>query len=354
MALVLAVELDGTGAHPAAGRVGGRPSADPLDPRHLRRVAEIAERAGFTLVTLDDDLLPAGSGAGRIGAVERAAFVAAATSVLGVAPVVSTTYSEPFHVSTQLASVDHVSSGRAGWVVGASPRPEAAAAWGRPLADPLQEAVDAVRVVRALWDSWEDDAVIRDVATGRYLDRDRLHYVDFAGATYSVKGPAIVPRPPQGQPVVFAPRGLVPDGEIDVALVGGGDVAAVRRSAAATTAPRTFAELEVALDTADVDGADRLAALDERAPWPSSGRLRYTGGPNGLVTLLRELDAASVDGVRIHPLVLAEDLAVLSQFVVPALIRAGTATRPRPGTTLRAALGLPRPQNRFATTGGRA
>ena len=71
-----------------------------------------------------------------------------------------------------------------------------------------------------LWDSWEDDAVIRDVATSRYLDRDRLHYIDFNGETFSVKGPAIVPRPPQGQLVVLAPhRACCPTRTVDVALV---------------------------------------------------------------------------------------------------------------------------------------
>ncbi len=68
----------------------------------------------------------------------------------------------------------------------------------------FDEAADAVEVVRRLWDSWEDDAVIRDVASGRYIDRDKLHYIDFTGKYFSVKGPSITPRPPQGQPVVAA------------------------------------------------------------------------------------------------------------------------------------------------------
>lgn len=68
----------------------------------------------------------------------------------------------------------------------------------------LDEAADFVEVVRRLWDSWEDDAVIRDVATGRYVDREKLHYIDFSGRSFSVKGPSITPRPPQGQLVVAA------------------------------------------------------------------------------------------------------------------------------------------------------
>ena len=61
-----------------------------------------------------------------------------------------------------------------------------------------------MQVVRRLWDSWEDDAEIRDAATGRFIDRDKLHYIDFHGRHFSIKGPSIVPRPPQGQPVVTA------------------------------------------------------------------------------------------------------------------------------------------------------
>ena len=72
------------------------------------------------------------------------------------------------------------------------------------MADLFDEAADYVEVVRRLWDSWEDDAEIRDVATGRFVDRDKLHYIDFEGRWFTVRGPSITPRPPQGQPVVAA------------------------------------------------------------------------------------------------------------------------------------------------------
>ena len=70
------------------------------------------------------------------------------------------------------------------------------------VADLFDEAADFVEVVRRLWDSWEDDAEIHDVATGRFIDRDKLHYIDFEGRWFSVKGPSVTPRPPQGQPPV--------------------------------------------------------------------------------------------------------------------------------------------------------
>ncbi|WP_028932201.1 LLM class flavin-dependent oxidoreductase [Pseudonocardia spinosispora] len=352
--LHLALEIDGDGAHPDAWRRAAHSPAELLSPRRTRSVAAVAENAGFTLVTLDDSLpAPEAGPLGRIGSVERAAFIAASTSVLGIAPVVSTTYAEPFHSSSQLASLDHISVGRAGWVVGTSPEPEAARAWGRPAVEQSRvaaEALDSVRVVRDLWDSWEDEAVIRDVATSRYLDRDRLHYIDFTGDTFAVKGPAIVPRSPQGQLVVFAPDGLLPAEQVDVTLVSGSDVASLDAAGRGTT--HAFAEIELALDTPAASAAERIADLERHAPWPDRGRLRYTGGPDGLLRLLTELHSTSVTGVRLHPLVLDEDLAVLSQLVLPALRKTGLTARPVPGASLRTTLGLPRPANRFATAGG--
>lgn len=355
-ALRLAVEIDGDGAHPAAWRRAAHSPGELLTPRRLARVAAVAENAGFTLVTLDDSILPPGSGAGpagRIGAVERAAFVAASTSVLGVAPVLATTYAEPFHVSSQLASLDHVSAGRAGWVVGVEADSAAARAWGRPPVEgpeaTAREARDGLRVVRDLWDSWEDDAVIRSVATSRYLDRSRLHSIDFTGETYSVKGPSIVPRPPQGRPVVLARPGIVPAELTDVALVGGGGVAEVVAAADGSASPRAFAEIEVALDTAHETARERIADLERYAEWTARpDRLRYAGSAAGLVALLTELHGR-VDGVRLRPLVLDEDLAVLSRLVLPELFVRRVAARPLPGTTLRASLGLPRPLSRFTT-----
>ncbi|MER7948646.1 LLM class flavin-dependent oxidoreductase [Streptomyces sp. NPDC096079] len=357
-ALRLAVEIDGDGAHPAAWRRAAHAPGTLLTPRRLARVASAAENAGFTLVTLEDSILPPGAAhdpVGRIGAVERAAFVAASTSVVGVAPVVATTYAEPFHVSSQLASLDHVSAGRAGWVVGTEEDPAAARAWGRPVVEGaeavVREAHDGLRVVRDLWDSWEDDAVIRSVATGRYLDRSRLHAVDFEGETYSVRGPSIVPRPPQGRPVVLARPGLAPAGLADVALVGGETPSEAGRAASAAGAPLAFAELEVALDTPGESARERIADLERHAPWEGGpDRLRYSGPAAGLVELLTEL-GGHVDGVRLRPLVLDEDLAVLSRLVLPELFVRRIAARPLPGTTLRTSLGLPRPLSRFTTDG---
>ncbi|MFJ9746615.1 LLM class flavin-dependent oxidoreductase [Streptomyces chartreusis] len=353
-ALHLAVEIDGDGAHPAAWRRAAHSPAELLTPRRVARVAAVAENAGFALITLDDGVLPPGAApdpVGRIGAVERAAFVAASTSTVGIAPVVPVTYAEPFHVSSQLASLDHISGGRAGWVVTEEERPEAAHAWGRPLvadADArARESRDGVEVARALWDSWEDDAVIRSVATSRYLDRERLHYTDFTGEVYAVKGPAIVPRPPQGQLVVLGAPDRLPAAQLDVALVAGRDLTAVATAVTAAGTPRVFAEVEVALDTPEATAAERVADLERYASWTDRARLRHIGSAGRLAALLDEL-SRHVDGVRLHPLVLDEDLPVLSRLVLPALSERRLVARPLPGTSLRSALGLERPANRFA------
>ena len=144
-----------------------------------------------------------------------AARIAPATRHIGLVPVATVTHTEPFHISKAIATLDYISRGRAGWQPRVSGTAHEAALFGRrngsQSPDSLfDEAADAVEVVRRLWDSWEDDAVIRDVSTGRYIDRNKLHYIDFAGKYFSVKGPSITPRPPQGQPVVatlaHAPR----------------------------------------------------------------------------------------------------------------------------------------------------
>lgn len=109
-------------------------------------------------------------------------------------------------------------------------------AWGRaPVTTESarqQEQRDSVTVVTDLWDSWEDDAVVRDYLSGRFLERDRLHYVNFEGDTFSVKGPAIVPRPPQGQLVVFGRYGEIDPRQPDVVLVSGDSVETIAQSAA--------------------------------------------------------------------------------------------------------------------------
>ncbi len=231
--LHLAVALDGAGWHPAAWREPGAEPERLLTAGYWTGLAQQAERGLVDFLTIEDGLdlqsdHPFRAEArtdrvrGRLDAVLIAARVAPTTRNIGFVPTAITTHTEPFHLSKAIATLDYVSTGRAGVRVQVGARARAAAHFGRreipPLsadrrddpdvqqliADHFDEAADYVEVLRRLWDSWEDDAEIRDVATGRFIDRDKLHYIDFEGRWFSVRGPSITPRPPQGQPVVAA------------------------------------------------------------------------------------------------------------------------------------------------------
>src|ERR1044071_2625849 len=215
--LHLAVALDGAGWHPAAWR---EPDARPQDlftARYWIDLVAEAEAGKLDFVTIEDSLgLQTDDPAqvqGRLDAVLIASRVAPVTRHIGLVPTATVTHTEPFHISKAIATLDYVSRGRAGWRAQVSGRPEEAEHFGPRTVPPLDhavirelfdEAADYVEVVRRLWDSWEDDAEIRDAATGRFIDREQLHYIDFEGPHFSVRGPSITPRPPQGQPIVSA------------------------------------------------------------------------------------------------------------------------------------------------------
>lgn len=377
----LALELDGDGAHPAAWRAARHTPAELLSGERIRATVLAAESAGFQIATFSDGPLVAGQEghaghdvAGRLDAVQRAAFAAPLTHSIILVPEVDTVFTEPFHVATQLASLDYVSGGRAGWLVAASGTEREGAAVGRAKVEGAAlaaESAASVEVARRLWDSWEDDAVIRDVESGRYLDVDKLHYADFEtgpdfpGTGYSVKGPAIIPRPLQGQLPVVAPLRLIggngledggldvggPDSGIDAVLVRAREVSEL---AAEVTRIRglfagrvaVIAELDVVLDARGQSAAERIAELDSHTPWHSSGA-RYTGNAQGLVEVLTEI-LATAHGVRLHPAVLDVDLDELARLVLPVLRRRGVLAPTTTDATFRDLLGLDHPASRYA------
>lgn len=363
-AFVVGVALDGDGAHPAARASRGAVPASAI-ARMLTARALLAERAGLAFLSFED-VRGASSTDAQLDAVQRAAFLAPLTRSIGLVATVDALRAEPFHLSAQLASLDIASRGRAGWIVRADDDVDAAAElpWEPAPGDAMVgEARDVVAVVRALWDSWEDDAVIRDAPTGRYLDRERLHSLDVTGERFSVAGPSIVPRPAQGQPVVLAAGGVLApgtgnpgegghEGAADIVLLeaeaeqGIGELARAARASPAPAPARLIAELEVVLDTEDATAAERLALLDRAASWRSTGRARYRGGAAGLIALLERL-ATVVDGVRLHPAVIDDDLPVLATAVLPFLRERELTGPSSPETTLRGVLGLERPVNRF-------
>jgi alkanesulfonate monooxygenase SsuD/methylene tetrahydromethanopterin reductase-like flavin-dependent oxidoreductase (luciferase family) len=193
--------------------------------------------------------------------------------------------------------------------------------------------------------------------TGRFIDNDKVHHVRFEGASFSVAGPLITPRPPQGQVVIIAPDSLGVADRADITLIGGfsptighGPRVLAGRAGRAREAgsPLVFAELEVALDQPGERAANRLARLGSLAAWPATDRVRFAGSAEALTEFLAGL-AAYVDGVLFHPAEAAIDFPILCGEVLPALAASGLTRTPGPeGGTLRDVLGLPRPANRFA------
>jgi alkanesulfonate monooxygenase SsuD/methylene tetrahydromethanopterin reductase-like flavin-dependent oxidoreductase (luciferase family) len=265
-----------------------------------------------------------------------------------------------------------VSAGRAGVRVQVSSRRDIAAHFGRRrlparsagLVDELfAEATDYVEVLRRLWDSWEDDAEIRDVATGRFIDRDKLHYIDFAGTHFSVKGPSITPRPPQGQPIVAALGHVDPAYQLiasstDVGFVtphSAADVTDLVAGIAARRSPdaapvRLFADLVVFLDDSAVTARARRARLDDLAgaEYRSDADI-FTGSPADLADLVQDWHAAGLAGFRLRPAALPHDLRQITSTLVPELQRRGLFRDRYEAATLRGLLGLDRPVNRYAT-----
>lgn len=146
------------------------------------------------------------------------AALAAGTSHIGLAATISSTYSEPYNAARQFASLDHISGGRAGWNVVTTAYAPAAANFGRDMhadhAQRYKRANEFVDVMNGLWDSWDDDAFIRDRASGIHLDPERRHPLDHKGEFFAVKGPLNVPRPPQGRPVAISAGGSEPGKEL--------------------------------------------------------------------------------------------------------------------------------------------
>jgi len=221
--------------------------------------------------------------------------------------------------------------------------------------------------VRRLWDSWEDDAEIRDVATGRFIDRDKLHYIDFEGKWFSVKGPAVTPRPPQGQPLVtvlahvpvaFALAARAADLVFTTPLSTAeaqGLVATVRghEEAESRLGPplHIFADVVVFLDDDAATARARKDRLDERDGRPyRSDAFVYAGTPAGLADLLLEWHSAGMTGFRLRPGAIPHDLLAITGGLVGALQdRAAFRTRYE-DSTLRERLALPRPANMYAAS----
>src|ERR1700679_3591130 len=203
------------GIHTAWWRYPGAYPDANFNLKHLVRLAQKLEAGKFDAFFMADHLgvlnMP-------MAALNRSATVtscdpmallpalAMVTERLGLIATGSTTFDAPYHVARRFASLDHVSEGRAGWNIVTTSNPDSALNCG--LDDHMEHderyrrAREFFDVVTGLWDSWADDALIRDVESGIFFDPDKLHVLDHKGKFLDVRGPLNIARPIQGWPVI--------------------------------------------------------------------------------------------------------------------------------------------------------
>ncbi|MEX3940123.1 LLM class flavin-dependent oxidoreductase [Paraburkholderia sp. BR10937] len=201
--------------HTGAWRYPGAYPDANFNFAHLKRFAQTLERARFDAFFMADHLAVLNM---PVNALKRShtatsfepftllSALAAVTEKIGLVATASTTFDTPYHVARRFASLDHLSGGRAGWNLVTTSNPDAALNFGLEEHVEHDERYRRARefydVVTGLWDSWADDAFVRDLESGEYFDPSKLHVLAHKGDYYSVRGPLNIARPPQGWPVV--------------------------------------------------------------------------------------------------------------------------------------------------------
>jgi alkanesulfonate monooxygenase len=193
---------------------GAQPDAN-FNLQHIKRLAQTLERGRFGAFFMADHLAVLNM---PVKALRRShtvtsfepftllSYLAAATEHIGLVATASTTFDAPYHIARRFASLDHISGGRAGWNIVTTSNPDAALNFG--MSDHMEHderyrrAREFYDVVTGLWDSFADDAFVRDVAEGIYVDPAKMHVLDHQGKYLSVRGPLNIARPIQGWPVI--------------------------------------------------------------------------------------------------------------------------------------------------------
>jgi len=193
--------------HPLASTSGG------ADFAQFQQWAKIAEEGKLDLVFIADTLYITEKTPpqylDQLEPISLLSALASTTHKIGLVGTVSTTYSEPYTVARQFGTLDKISGGRAGWNLVTSAYEGSALNYGK--ADQkhpehnvrYQMADEHLSIVKGLWDSWEEDAFVKDKATGEYFNPDKLHALHHAGEFFQVSGPLNLSRSVQGQPVIF-------------------------------------------------------------------------------------------------------------------------------------------------------
>ncbi|WP_321870665.1 LLM class flavin-dependent oxidoreductase [Paraburkholderia tropica] len=208
--LTFGIMLPGAGGHMNAWKHPGGPADASVNLDFVTGIAQKAEANGVAFAFVADGLYINEKSIphflNRFEPISILSALATATTKIGLAGTLSTSYSHPFTVARQFASLDLISGGRAGWNVVTSPLEGSAKNYGGEHPDHelrYEIADEYLDVVQGLWDSWDDDAFVRNRASGQFFDRDKLHTLNHKGRFFEVAGPLNIQRSPQGQPVIF-------------------------------------------------------------------------------------------------------------------------------------------------------
>jgi alkanesulfonate monooxygenase SsuD/methylene tetrahydromethanopterin reductase-like flavin-dependent oxidoreductase (luciferase family) len=355
--LILSAAIFGGGYYPSTRQSFGL--------EHYRHVVQIAESGLLDFVFLHDERgFSETNPVARVDALSVLSRLAPETKHVGLVVSVPTTHSEPFNVSRELATLDFVSGGRAGWNATTIPSQAEAQNFGRkqPLAEGERREVaeEFVEVSRKLWDSWEDDAVITDLERGFYLDPEKLHHINHVGRHFKIRGPQLTYRPPQGQVVVVQveqdDKGVPLSPAVADVLVLRDEtfeIAKGRYRELHLEAQKLGRELRV-LQTvlpilADTEAdAKRLAQEWEKNASQTKVN-RLIGTPSQVAdTLEHWFKEGAADGFHFLPSVLPEGLETITRGLVPELQQRGLFRTSYAGKTLREHLHLSRPLSRYA------
>ncbi|MET1045839.1 MAG: LLM class flavin-dependent oxidoreductase [Hyphomicrobium sp.] len=210
--LILNAAVLGVGMHLGAWRHRPESPTSYVDIDFYREIAQLAEQGRLHAIFLADTLAVSEENFERpnIGAMDPTTIlgaVAAVTKNVGLVATATTSYSEPYNLARRIATLDHLSRGRAAWNIVTTFVPDVAANFSKAPLPPHSEryarAEEFVDIVTALWDSWEEDALVGDKASGLFADRNRVHAVNHDGRFFAVRGPSTLPRSPQGRPILF-------------------------------------------------------------------------------------------------------------------------------------------------------
>lgn len=289
----------------------------------FRALVRTAERGGLDAILFDGQWGP--TPAFNLDPIPLIVALAECSTRIGLAGAIEIDHAEPFNIARSFAAADRLTAGRSALIAatGAVRPGDFGHAPQRTGAERYARAAECIAVVRKLWDSWEDEAILLDKPNGRFSNPDVVHPIDHSGAFFSVRGPLNAPRPLQGNPPV-----IVRDGTTE-------GLAFARESA----------DLFIASDTSDL--AAIRQALGDRPRLLA--RLVFDGKPQTFAAQLAEL-APLCDGVD----VVAADLDAFVDEVVPVLRSRGLRPATYAGKTLREHLGLARPRSQFAAAGAAA